>query len=98
MAEDGAVLDKAWCTVLDTPGLAEDVPVESRNVVLDCGFTSSNVFSTRNTTRCAVLFRRVLGVSMVSSSFVTCRDAFLFALFVHWDVDMATYDLSLEQS
>ena len=38
---------------------------------------------TSNLTQCAVLFRRLLGVPMVSSEFVTYRDAFLFALSVH---------------
>ena len=43
----------------------------------------------------AVLFRRLLGVSMVSSLFVTYRDAFVFALSVHWDVDVARSSLFL---
>ena len=79
-------------------GLAEDVPVESRTPVLDRGFTCWNFSLTLTTTRCAVLFRRLLGVPMVSSEFVTYRDAFLFALSVHWDVDIAKYDLTPEQS
>ena len=45
-----------------------------------------------------MLFRRLLGVPMVSAEFVTYRDAFLFALSVHWDVDVAKYDLTPEQS
>ena len=84
--------------LLDTPGLAEDVPVESRTRVLDCGFTCWNSLLTVTTTRCAVLFRRLLGMPMGSSEFVTYRDAFLFALSVHWDVDVAKYDLTPEQS
>ena len=98
VADDKQTLDTAWCMLLDTPGLAEDVPVESRTPVLDCGFTCWNSSLTLTTTRCAVLFRRLLGVPMVSSEFVTYRDAFLFALSVHWDVDVAKYDLTPEQS
>ena len=89
--------DKAWYTLFNTPGLVDNVPVESRNVVLECGFTCWNASATLSTTRCAVLFRRLLEVSMVSSSFVTYRDAFLFTLSLHWDVDVARYDLSPEQ-
>ena len=98
VADDKQTLDTAWCMLLDTPGLAEDVPVESRTPVLDCGFTCWNSSLTLTTTRCAVLFGRLLGVPMVSSEFVTYRDAFLFALSVHWDVDIAKYDLTPEQS
>ena len=85
-------------TLLDTPGLAEGVRVESRNVVLNCEFTYRNASAILNTTRCAILFRRLLEVSMVSLPFLTYRDAFLFALSMHWDVDVARYSLSPEQS
>ena len=95
--DDRQTLDTDWCTLRDTPGVAEDVPVESRTPVLDCGFTCWNSSSTLTTTRCAVLFRRLLGVPMVSSEFVAYRDAFLFALSVHRDGDVARYDLSPEQ-
>ena len=98
VADDLSRLDSAWCMLLDTPGLAEEVPLESRTAVLDCGFTCWTTSTTLTTTRCAVLFRRLLGVSMLSSAVVTYRDAFLFALSVHWDVDVARYDLSPEQS
>ena len=98
VADNLSTLDSAWCMLLDTPGLAEEVHVESRSAVLVCGFTCRSTSATLTTTRCAVLFRRLLGVSMVSSAFVTYRDAFLFALSVHWDVDVARYDLSPEQS
>ena len=80
--------------LLDTPSLAEEVLVESRTAVLDSGFTCWTTSMTLTTTRCAVLFGRLLGVSMVNSAFVTYRDAFLFSLSVHWDVDVARYDLS----
>ena len=98
VVDDKQTLDTAWCTLLDTPGLAEDVPVKSRTPVLDCGFTCWNSSSTLTTTHCAVLFRRLLGVPMVSSVFVTYREAFLFAFSVRWDVDVTRYDLSPEQS
>ena len=48
------------------------------------------------TTRCAVLFKRLQGISMVSSAFVTYRGAFLFALSVHRDVGVAKYNFSPE--
>ena len=35
---------------------------------------------------------------MVSSSFTFYRDAFLFALAVRWDIDVARFDLGIEQS
>ena len=39
VADDLSTLDSVWCMLLDTAGLAEEVPVESRTAVLDCGFT-----------------------------------------------------------
>ena len=61
VADDISVLDSAWCMLLDTPGLAEEVPLESRTAVLDCGFSCWTTSTTLTTTRCAVLFRRLLG-------------------------------------
>ena len=95
VTDDVLLLDSAWCMLLDTPGLAEQVPLESRTTVLDCGYTWWTTSNTLTTTRCAVLFRRLLGVPIVRLQFLTYRDAFLFALAVHWDVDVARYDLFL---
>ena len=64
--------------LLDTPGLAEEVPLESHTAVLDCGFTRWTISTTLTTKPCAVLLRRLLGVSMVSSAFVTYKDSIPF--------------------
>ena len=50
VADDLSTLDSAWCMLLDTPGLAEEVPVESRTAVLDCGFTCWTTSTTLTTT------------------------------------------------
>ena len=97
VGEHGAVLNTPRCMLLDATGLAEDLLVQSRNVILHCWFTYWNASATHNTTRCAVRFRRRLGVSTVSSSFVRYKLAFLLARSVRWDVDVAWYDLSLEE-
>ena len=38
IAEDRHGMDRAWLTFLASPQFANDVPVEGRNVVLDCGY------------------------------------------------------------
>ena len=50
------------------------------------------------TTRGAVLFKQMLNVHMVSSTFQYYRDCFLFALSVSWDVDVQRFDLTPDQS
>ena len=98
LAEDTAVLDATWCTLLNMPELSAEVPVESRATVLDVGFRFWTMSATLTTTRCTLLFRNLVGLPRVSSEFLKYRDSFLFALAVHWDVDVMRYDLSPEQS
>ena len=71
--------------------------MESRRAILDCSYTFWTQSEHLNTTQCAVLFNRQLGVPMVSSSFTFYRNAFLFALAVRWDIDVARFNLLIEQ-
>ena len=80
MAEDPKIMDSAWSTFLSCAHLADEIPVESRQAILDCGYTFWTQLDQLNTTRCAVLFNKQLGVPMVSSFFTFYRDAFLFAM------------------
>ena len=98
LAEDTAVLDATWCTLLNMPELSAEVPVESRATFVDVGFRFWTMSATLTTTRCALLFRNLVGFPLVSSEFLKYRGSFLFALAVHWDVDVLRYDLSPEQS
>ena len=92
------LLDIAWATLFKSPEKAEEIPEEHRVGVLTTGY---NLWVTSNhltTTRGAVLFKHLLNVNMVSSSFQYYRDCFLFALSVAWDVDVQRFDLAPEQS
>ena len=98
LAENVELLDKAWATLLKSPEKAEEIPQEHRVSVLTTGY---NLWVTPNhltTTRGTVLFKQLLNVNMVSSSFQYYRDCFLFALSVAWDVDVQRFDLAPEQS
>ena len=98
LAENLELLDKAWATLFKSPEKAEEIPEEHRVGMLTTGY---NLWVTSNhltTTRGAVLFKHLLNVNMVSSSFEYYRDCFLFALSVAWDVDVQRFDLAPEQS
>ena len=62
------------------------------------GFRFWTMSATLTTTRCTLLFRNLVGFPLVSSEFLKYRDSFLFALAVHWGVNVLRYDLSPEQS
>ena len=98
LAEDTSVVDATWCTLLNMPELSADVPVEGRAAVLDVGFRFRTMSATLTTTRCALLFRNLVGFPLVSSEDLKYRDSFPFALAVQWGVDVLRYDLSPEQS
>ena len=69
LTENVELLDKAWATLLRSPEKAEDIPEEHRSNKLPVGY---NIWLTSNsltTTRGAVLFKQLLNVNMVSSSF-----------------------------
>ena len=97
LADDPKIMDTVW-SFISMAQLAHNVPVESRQAVLDCEFTFWTQSEPLNTTRCAVLFNRSPGVPIVSSSFTYYRDVFLFALAVRWNVNVARFDLVPEQS
>ena len=97
-AHGGRSQDHGQSTFLSCAHLADEIPVESRQAILDCGYTFWTQWDQLNTTRCAVLFDKQLGVPRVSFSFTFYRNAFLFALAVRWDIDVACFDLIMEQS
>ena len=98
IARDRHVLDGAWSTFLALLQFADDVPVDSRNAVRDCGCAFWQHSEGLNTTRCAVLFESELGVPIVNSSFTYYRDVLPFALAVHWDIDVPRLDLVPHQA
>ena len=94
LAENLNLLDQGWSHLLKHPDKAEDIPEEHRSNVLTAGYNVWINSSHLTTTRGAVLFKQMLNVHMVSSTFQYYRDCFLFALSVSWDVDVQRFDLT----
>ena len=92
------MLDGVWSAFLASHYLADEVRIGSRNAILDCGCAFWIQSEGLDTTRCVVFFNRELGVPIVNSSFTYCRDVFPLTLAVRWDIDVAHFDLVLEQS
>ena len=92
------LLDQGWSHLLKHPDKSEDIPEEHRSNVLTAGYNVWINSSHLTTTRGAVLFKQMLNVLMVSSTFQYYKDCFLFALSVSWDVDVQRFDLTPDQS
>ena len=98
LANEPKVMDAAWSTFIAMAHLTDEVPIKSRRGVLHCGFTFLVQSESLNTTKCAVLFNKNLGLPIISSSFTYYCGVFLFAVAVQWDVNVARFDLVSEQS
>jgi len=98
LAENLDLLDQGWSHLLKHPDKAEDIPEEHRSNVLTAGYNVWINSSHLTTRRGTVLFKQMLNVHMVSSTFQYYRDCFLFALRVSWDVDVRRFDLTPDQS
>ena len=98
IAESGDLVDAAWAHLVAHPTLAAEIPVVHRSTVLLSG-TAAWTTSTRvNTTSLFRIFFEQLGVTMVNSSFVYYRDAFLFGMMLPWGLEIQSFDLSQAQS
>ena len=99
LALDPSVLDTAWCTFLSNPrAWALVIPEDRREEILKTGFDGWSSTTKLNTTRLAKLFRDNFGVTLVSSSFLIYRNAFLFGIALAWGVEANQYDLHAQQS
>ena len=99
LALDPSVLDTAWCAFLSNPrAWALVIPEDRREEILKTGFDGWSSTTKLNTTRLAKLFRDNFGVTLVSSSFLIYRNAFLFGIALAWGVEANQYDLDAQQS
>ena len=89
--------DIAWATLFKSPEKAKEIPEEHRVGMLTTGYSLWVTSNHLTTTWGPVLFKHLLNVNMVSSSFQYYRDCFLFAVSVAWDVDVQRVDLAPEQ-
>ena len=85
---------QAWCAILEQPTLLEEVPLESAQAVLDVGYLHGSSFEGLGTSRCSILFRSLLGVPIVNSSFIFYRIAFLHAALLRCGVEVTRFNLT----
>ena len=99
LALDPSVLDTAWCAFLSNPrAWALVIPEDRHDEILKTGFDGWSSTTKLNTTRLAKLFRDNFGVTLVSSSFLIYRNAFLFGIDLAWGVEANQYDLDAQHS